>query len=219
MLAFLGAAATAGGTASSACGVPGYSYAGFQNARVAHGVRATVVPLAEPQVENGHVAAWVGVGERGEDAGRDGAWIQIGFSAFPDGANRIYYEVKQPGAEPRYTEIAAGVPVGAKYRLAVLETRRPGWWRAWITGNPASAPIYLAGSSGRWRPVVTAETWDGGERVCNRFAYRFEAVAVAAARGGSWTGFVAGDRFQDPGYQALLKTRTVFVARATGWPS
>jgi hypothetical protein len=87
-----------------------------------------------------------------------------------------------------------------------------------VNGRPASRPIYLPGSTARWRPIATAEAWDGGSGVCNRFAFRFERVEVASAPGGSWTRFRSGPRFQDKGYRlSLLDTTTSFVAAsATG---
>lgn len=225
LLAGVAAAASSGalvgdgqGATGGACGVPGYSYAGFQDAQTAHGIRATLMPLARPQVESGHVAAWVGVGGTGLGAGGSDAWIQIGLSSFSDGVSRLYSEVNQPSIGPRYTELATGVSVGARHRVVVLEVAsRPGWWRVWLDGTPASTPLYLPGSTRRWRPIATAETWDGGRRVCNRFAYRFERVAVVKARGGSWTPFVVGHRFQGPGYRVLLERPGVFSARAAGW--
>ncbi len=211
-----GVTAAASDAASGSCGVRGYSYAGVQDARVAHGIRATLTLLAQPQVEDGHVAAWVGVGGPGEGSGGSDAWIQIGLSAFLDGVSHLYFEVDQPGTGPRYTELASTLPVGARYQVAVLEVgSRPGWWRVWLNGAPDSDPVYLAGSSGRWRPMAIAETWDGGRPVCNRFAYRFERVAIAAAPGGAWKPFVTGDRFEDPGYRVRLLTQTAFLASST----
>jgi hypothetical protein len=198
---------------SAGCGTSGYSYAGFQHAYGAPGIRATVTPLERPEVESGHVAAWVGVGGRGLGAGGTDAWIQIGISTFSDGASHLYYEVNRHQAGVRYTPL--GVPVGVRHRVAVRElAARRGWWRAWLDGKPVSPAVHLAGSSGRWRPVATAETWDGGRRVCNSFAYRFAAVAVVT--GGSWSRFVVGHRFQDPGYRVVRTTKSVFVARAVG---
>jgi hypothetical protein len=72
--------------------------------------------------------------------------------------------------------------------------------------------VYLPGSNGRWRPIATAETWDGGRRVCNLFSYRFGRVSVAG-RGGAWRSFRSGYRFQDPGYR-VLGSRNGFLARA-----
>src|SRR5918995_4392858 len=113
---------------SSRCGTSGYSYAGLQHAHAAPGIRATVTPLERPDVESGHVAAWVGVGGRGLGAGGTDAWIQIGVSSFSDGASHLYYEINRPGAGPRYTPL--DVPLGVRHRVAVRElaTRR-GWWR------------------------------------------------------------------------------------------
>ena len=207
---------TAGPTASAVagrCGASGYSYAGLQHAYAAPGIRATVTPLERPEVESGHVAAWVGVGGSGLGAGGTDAWIQIGISTLSDGASLLYYEVNRPQTGPRYTPL--DVPVGVRHRVAVLElpTRR-GWWRAWLDGKPVSPAVHLPGSSGHWRPIATAETWDGGRRVCNRFAFRFAAVAVVTR--GAWSRFVVGHRFQDPGYVVARTTSSVFVARTVG---
>jgi hypothetical protein len=202
--------------ASGGCGTSaGYSYAGFQHAYPAPGIRATITTLSRPEVESGHVAAWVGIGGRGLGAGGTDAWIQIGVSSFSDGPSELFYEVNSAGAGVRYTPL--GVPAGVRYRVAVRElAARRGWWQAWLDGNPVSPAIHLPGSSGRWRPIATAETWDGGRRVCNRFAYRFAAVAVGTRS--SWSGFVVGHRFQDPGYRAMRMTSSMFMARAMERP-
>ena len=55
-------------------------------------------------------------------------------------------------------------------------------------------------------PIATAEAWDGGASVCNRFAYRFDRIEIAHARGGSWHAFQTGFRFEDSGYQVSLQT-------------
>lgn len=201
----------AGATAVEACGKAGYSYAGFQSAGAAHGVRATLAALASPQVRNGHVAAWVGVGGVGAGpTGRD-QWLQVGLNAFPGTGSNLYYEVSR-GGTPSYHELAAGVEAGTRHRVAVLEVAaRPGWWRVWLDARPVSRPIYLPGSSGRFAPIATAEAWDGGTRVCNRFAYRFDRLAVAGNRGGTWRRFAWGQRFQDRGYR-LTRGRGSFVA-------
>jgi hypothetical protein len=197
---------------SETCGRPGYSYAGFQNVAAAHGVAATVSALSLPTVRSGHTAAWVGVGGPGAANGRD-AWIQIGLASFAEAGIRLYLEVTQPGRGPRYQEIAAKVPPGSRHRLVVRELK-PNWWRAWVDGSPVSSPVYLPASSGRWHPIATAESWDGGTRTCNRFEYRFERVLVARARGGAWRPFVRGFRFEDPGYRVVpLGGGTGFLAR------
>ena len=201
--------------AVSACGRSGYSYAGLAANSPARGVRAFVVPLGNPYVESGHVAAWVGVGGPGLGTGGTDAWIQVGLASFRGtDDSRLYFETNRPGIGPRYTQVRAAVAPGARHRMAVAEmVHRPGWWRVWVDGSPVSEPVFLPGSHGRWRPIATAETWDGGQRVCNLFSYRFDRLAVAGARGGVWYRFRTGGRFQDPGYRVLSGTRG-FVARA-----
>jgi hypothetical protein len=209
-------AAAKGGAAGGRC-VPGYSYAGVQDARRAHGVRATLVELSKPAVEDGHVAAWVGVGGPGAGPQGSDAWVQIGLSAFSDGSSRMYFEVNQPGASPTYTEVAATVATGTRHDVAAIEiAARPNWWRLWVDGAAVSPPLHLPGSSGRWNPIATAEAWDGGKAVCNRFAYRFEHVSVAVRRGGSWTPVVVGSVFRDRGYRVVREPGSAFVADAVG---
>ena len=194
----------------------GYTYAGRLNATRAHGVRATLTALSKPQVADGHVAAWVGVGGVGEGPNGSDAWIQVGLSAFPGSESRLYYEVTRPGAAPSYHELVSGVRTGARFRVAVLEmSKRPNHWRIWLNGKPVSAPVKLRGSSGRWRPIATAESWTGTGPACNRFNYRFEGVRVAAANGGSWRSFVGGHTFLDSGYRLVDRGRTTFVATTT----
>jgi hypothetical protein len=201
-------------TAGSACGQAGYSYAGFQAVSPAHGVRADLVALGSPQVESGHVAAWVGVGGPGQGAGGSDAWIQVGLASFQGNESRLYFEINRPGAGPRYTEVLSHVAPGSRHRVSVLEVfRHPGWWRVWVDGAAVSQSVFLPGSSGRWRPIATAETWDGGRRVCNLFSYRFGRVSVAGP-GGAWRRFQSGYRFQDPGYRVLGSSRHGFLARA-----
>ena len=74
---------------------------------------------------------------------------------------------------------------------------RPGWWRIWVDGQVVTDPIRLRGSSGRWAPIVTAESWDGGVESCNEFAFEFERVSVSYGGGGSWRPFVSAHRFVD----------------------
>lgn len=205
------------GAPTFGCGVlNGYAYAGAQDIRVAHGIQANVVALTRPLVGRGHVAAWVGVGGPGQGSGGSDAWIQIGLNAFSDGSSHLYFEVNRPGTGPQYRQLATQVRVGVRYRLAVLETEsRRGWWRVWLDGAPASAAFYLPGSDG-WRPMFTAERWSGDRQACDRFSYRFERVAVAKAAGGSWTPFVAGARFHDPGYQLVPEQKSSYVAFTGG---
>ena len=222
------AAAAVGAPSSDArrsthCGQRGYSYAGYESVVRAHGVSATVVPLATPHVQSGHVAAWVGLG--GPRLGPNGTdeWIQVGMNAFPGGESTIYYEVTRPNSPRIYQEVDPRVTPGERHWIAVLEMAyRKNFWRVWVDGKPVSKPIYLPASSGRWRPIATAETWDGFTPACNGFRYRFERVQAAMGRGGAWRRFVSGHRFQDPGYrvqrlESLRRRATRFLALRVGF--
>jgi hypothetical protein len=195
------------------CGNAGYSYAGFRSADRGHGIRATLVALARPSVTDGHVAAWVGVGGAGEGPRGSDQWLQVGLSAFNGTGSRLYYEVTTGGAPPRYHQVVSEIAPGQRSHVAVLElSKRPNWWRVWLNGQAASRPIHLPGSSGRFHPIATAETWDGGVRGCNRFKYRFGDLRVASARGGRWKPFVRAQRFLDRGYRVTTVAETTFVA-------
>jgi hypothetical protein len=211
---FAALAATAAAPAAQAgCGTNGYAYAGLQSLHRGHGIRATLTARRAPNVRSGHVGAWVGVG--GVGLGPNGAdeWLQVGLSAFAEGPSRLYFEVTRPGASPRYAELASAVEPGRAVDVAVLEmSARPEWWRVWVDGKPATEPIHLPGSSGRWRPMAVAESWDGGRGVCNGFDYAFERVRVARARGGSWKPFASGYRWQDGAYRVVQQARASFLA-------
>jgi len=194
------------------CGKAGYSYAGFRSADRGHGVSGTLVALARPSVSDGHVAAWIGVGGSGEGPNGTDQWLQIGLAAFNGTGSRLYYEVTTGGAPPRYHELVSEIAPGQRSRVAVLETKRRNWWRVWLNGKPVSNPIHMPGSSGRFRPIATAETWDGGVRGCNRFRYHFGSLRVASSRGGGWKPFVRAQRFLDRGYRVTTVADTSFVA-------
>ena len=183
-------AAGAGASPALACGSGGgYSYAGVAAPSRAFGIAASVTPVGAFNVRAGHVAGWVGVGGPGEGPNGSDEWLQVGFSGFPsvDG-NDLYYELTLPNGQPTYHQVASGLPVGKPARFAVLEMHnRPNWWRVWVNGSPASGPIHLPESHGRWAPIATAESWDGGTGgACNGFLYRFDRVSIAHAPGGGW---------------------------------
>jgi hypothetical protein len=180
-----------GGAARAfACGNnSGYSYAGLGAQSNAFGISAFITPLDAFDILNGHVAGWVGVGGPGEGPNGSNEWIQIGYSGFPSiTGSDIYYEVALPGRFPTYHQVSAGLPNGTLSRVTVLEMyRRPNWWRVWLNHRPVSPPIRLPGSHGRWSPIATAESWDGGTGgACNTFLYRFRHVSIAHAPGGGW---------------------------------
>ena len=165
-------------------GSKGYAYAGHQATSVAHGIRATITPTAPANVVAGHVAGWIGVGGPGQGANGQTMWLQVGVASIPDTPTMVYAEITRRGRDPQFVQLLQNVRVGESHKVAVLEiSGRPNWWRVWLDGKPATDPILLEGSTNRWRPIATGESWNGGEAVCNRFAFRFEGVAVAELRG------------------------------------
>jgi hypothetical protein len=165
-----------------------------------HGVRATILLTRAPSIEAGHVAGWVGVGGPGQGANGGNAWIQAGIAAMPGLPPMVYAEIAREGSDPEFLVLAGSVEVGRSHRLAVLEmSGRKGWWRVWLDGQPATAPVRLHGSSGRWAPIATAESWNGRSAACNSFGFRFERVSVSYGGGGSWRPFVSAHRFLDQG--------------------
>jgi hypothetical protein len=196
--------ATAGRSSCEAAAAAngGYTYAGSQADFRGHGVRATISAVRAPDVAAGHVAGWVGVGGPKQGADGEDAWIQVGIAAIPGMSQFLYAEITRGGRAPRFVLLEEAVAVGESRRVAVLEMgRRPGWWRVWVDGSAVTEPIHLRGSSGRWAPIATAESWSGGAPACNGFAFRFERVSVSYGGGGSWRPFVPGYRFLDGGYR------------------
>lgn len=182
-------------------GSAGYAYAGHQAAAQAHGVRATITPIAPAQVLAGHVAGWIGVGGPGQGPNGETEWIQIGIASLPNTPTMIYAEITAPGRDPAFIPLVQDVKVGESHRLAVLEMRgQPDWWRVWLNGQAVSEPVHLPGSHKLWRPIVTAESFNNHQPVCNTFAFRFERVGVAQGLGGSWRPFQPGYDFLDRGY-------------------
>jgi hypothetical protein len=182
-------AVLAAAPAALACGSGGYSYAGLSAPAHAFGIGAVVTPVGAFDVKSGHVAGWVGVGGPGQGPGGSDEWLQVGFSGFPGlTSSNLYYELTLPSGQPTYHEIATDLPFGQPMRVAVLEMRgRTDWWRVWVNGSAASQPIRLPGSHGRWSPIATAESWDGGTGgTCNGFLYRFHGISLARVPGGGW---------------------------------
>jgi len=196
--------ATAAGRAciADAAGNGGYTYAGHQATRKGHGVRATISAVREPGVVAGHVAGWIGLGGPGLGPNGEDMWIQVGLASVNGLGTFLYAEIARPGRDPQFILLEENVPLGESRRLAVLEmSRRPERWRIWVDGQPVTKPIHLRGSAERWAPIATAESWNGGQRTCNSFAFRFERVSVSHGRGGSWFAFRPGYRFQDGDYK------------------
>ena len=190
--------ASAGRACISGASSGGYSYAGHQAAYHGHGVRATITATRAPTVEAGHVAGWVGVGGPGQGANGGDEWIQAGIAAMPGMDPFIYTEITREGAAPKLELLQGGIAVGRSHKIAVLELAgRPGRWRVWVDGQAVTETVALRGSSGRWAPIATAESWNAGTATCNSFGFRFERVSVSYGGGGSWRPFVPGHRFLD----------------------
>jgi hypothetical protein len=192
------------GASSAGCGesAGGYAYAGYQAASTAHGVRATITMLSTPNVGTGHVAAWIGIGGRESGPGGADSWLQAGLAALPGEKPLVYVEIVRPNRRPEFRTIAANVVAGRAHRLAVLEVKqRPGWWRVWVDGSLAVEAVRLVGMAGGWKPIATAESLNREGQACNTFAFRFQNVALADARGGSWRPFSPGRRFLNSGYR------------------
>jgi hypothetical protein len=199
LAALVGASTRASAGRACATGVDtgGYSYAGHQATYRGHGVRATIALTRAPSVEAGHVAGWVGVGGPGQGPNGEDEWIQAGIASMPGVEPLIYAEVTRDGT-PELIPIEEGIAVGRSHKIAVLEiATRPGSWRVWVDGQAVTDPLELRGSSGRWAPIATAESWNAGTAACNAFAFRFERVSVSYGGGGSWRPFVSAHRFLD----------------------
>lgn len=192
--------------APAACDGP-YAYAGIAGWQPARGVAATLSVDAAPRLVAGHVAAWVGVGGRGLGPNGSDAWIQAGLNALPDGVNRLYVEYTRPGEAPTYREVARGVPAGREHRVGVVMRGRDRWIVV-VDGRRVAGPVTLPGST-RWRPVATAESWNGRRPVCNRLRYRFRNVSALVGR--QWRPLTDAGVIRRRGY-AITRSGASFLA-------
>jgi hypothetical protein len=195
-------AALVGTPRALACGSNGYSYAGLGAPEPALGISATLTSVADFDVTNGHVAAYIDVGGPGQGPRGTNEWLQAGLSRFPSvTGSDVYYEVALPGRFPVYHQLAAGVAAGTAVNVALREIyRRPNWWRVWLNGRAASNPIRLPYSHDRWGPIATAEGWNGGTGGgCSPFLYRFNRIQIARGRGGTWHPLSGGFAIRNAG--------------------
>jgi hypothetical protein len=209
----------AGASSAFACGNGGYTYAGVAAPTRAYGIRAAITPLSPFNILDGHVAGWVGVGGPNQGPGGSDEWLQVGFSGFPAPAgNNLYYELMLPSGNPVYHQIAAGLPAGKAANVAVLEmSGRPDVWRVWVNGSPVSKPLRLPGSHGRFAPIATAESWDGGSGgTCNGFLYRFRGVSVASSPGGGWQPLAGGTTIKSASTRLAANARFASFLAAEG---
>jgi hypothetical protein len=208
----VGAVFASGAVAARTYCAKSYSYAGLIGSQTAHGVRTKLTVVKDPDVRNGHVAGWVGVG--GEGMGPNGTteWIQVGYSGYSWEESTLYFEVTRPYGYPRYTAVQTVQP-GESHNVGVSEMRkRHNWWRVWVDGKPVSKPIHLPGSHGTWEPVATAESWNADSGRCNSFKYSFSHVAFATRPNRGWTLLTDAYKLEDSGYR-VRRWNGGFVAR------
>ena len=200
--------------ATAGCGIASYSYAGVSSLETRYGVGAQITAVRKPAVAKGHVAAWVGVGGSGLGPNDTSEWLQVGISAKPGEDPALYYEVARPNQTPRYVMLKGHLPLGRAYNVAVLEaTGHPGSWLVWVNGSKMTQRIYLPGSHGAWRPVATAESWNGDKTgTCNAYAFRFGQVRVATKPGGSWQPLEGGRVLADVGYRLQHESHGALLA-------
>jgi len=192
-----------------------YDYAGIQDERPHAGIRATVRMLRIPRVAAGHVAGWLGVGGPGKGPNGTDEWLQIGFDGFQTEELQIYYEVTLPNKPPTYHTVKASLSLNEQHLLSVLEVGgESGHWRVWLDNKAVSPVITLTGSHGHFSPQALGETWNGGTRKCNRYAYGFNAVRVAQTPGGSWMTAKTGYRWENGLNRLIPIAPSSFVARS-----
>lgn len=184
----------------------GYSYAGVQNPSAAYGVSASLSLVNLPSVASGHVAAWVGVGGAGLGPGGSDVWLQVGIARDAGGADELYYEVKRPGDEhAQYVSLGPAYLRDA-HKVAVVERRgMRDSWQVFVDGSRVGPAYTLPGSHGKFQPVATAESWDGGQRSCNGYAFDFSELAVATQPGRAWQPFQLARVLRDPAYTLALR--------------
>ena len=212
------ALAAACSAASPAPAAAGYSYAGLIGKHGPHGIAASLTALQAPVVQDGHVAAWVGVGGRNEGPGGQDEWLQVGLNSGRGSGNTLYYEWTRPGDTIHYVQVAQSLPVGRAIPVMVLQmSGSAGTWRVWVNGSPVGDPVVLPGSDGTLTPMATAENWDGGVGASNSYEYGFDGVRVARTAGGVWRPFANATPRQDAGNRLQLSSSS-FVASTLDVP-
>ena len=211
--ALLGALATAcifaGSALADSCGNPGYSYAGVVASTRVSGVSATISASAAPQVENGNVSGWIGIGRTGV-AGKRGA-LRVGLLSDSAGT-RLYFEVLRPAGWVRH--LGQQVALAEQHTVKVMSTRRhPNRWRVWVDGRAVSRAIPLTRRPRPQRAMATAESWDGGVATCNHFRYTFGPVKVKSR--GVWQRLAGPRVVEDPGYAVVQNRPARFLAANT----
>jgi Polysaccharide lyase len=192
--------------AESACGKPGYSYAGVVTAKRMAGVSAVISARVSPQVESGDVSGWIGLGRVSVNGKR--GLVRVGLLARPDGTIRLYYETRR--GTGWFRRVGPLVQPGERHRVKVSRLRHT--YRRWhvvIDGHQVGRKFKLGNGLRRLRAVATAESWDGGTPACNHFLYSFGRVRTRGPWG--WRN-VRARKLQDPGYKVFQRHRARFLA-------
>jgi hypothetical protein len=193
----------------TSCSSHGYTYAGLAQNDAVHGVSATVTAVSAPRVAGGHVAAWVGVGGRGEAPGGTSAWLQAGLATYRGGGSRLYYELMLPTGR-RYVELARDVRAGTRFTVAVLELA-PGTWHVVVDGRAVSPAFALPVSSSGLPAIVTAESWATTTQACNQYAFGFAGAQFIGADG-MWHAFSKPQIIVSSSTQITRRSKTGFLA-------
>ena len=208
-------------TGAATCDQGAYAYAGIGGREPVRGVSARIAPASAPTVRDGHVDGWVGVGGPGQGPNGTDEWIQIGLTSMASQPKTsIYYEVVRPGHADVTHWLSHSVRLGDRHTFAVREvTGRPNWWRVWLDGSAASAPVFLASSHDQWTAQAIGESWTGETAgACNTYSYAFANVRLQSARSGAWSAFGHVRHFQDRHYQLVRQSSSSFLARSVVVP-
>jgi hypothetical protein len=196
----------------TSCAAHGYTYAGLAQNDAVHGVSATLTAVSAPRVAGGHVAAWVGVGERGAWPNGTSAWLQAGLAAYRSGGSRLYYELMLPNGR-RYVELARSLRPGARFTVSVLEIS-PGRWQVVVDGRAASPAFGLPMSSVGLPAIVTAESWATATQSCNRYAFGFAGAQFVGADG-TWHDFSKPQIIVSSSTRITRRSTTGFLASSS----
>src|SRR5262249_7867676 len=102
-----------------------------------------------------------------------------------------------------------------KHVVAVLEVAgKPGTWRAWVDNRPASPPVSLPQSHGKFRPQALGESWNDGAVTCNVYDYGFGNIQIVDANRGGWkAASLFGYAWNDKQNQTIKQSSNAFEAR------
>ena len=187
--------------ADGACTDAGYTEGGASTGAHTHGISAHVRPLSRPNVQNGVVTAWVGIGPTNTPPDKLLGFLHVGVIALPVQSPRLFWEYRRPGTATTIRHLRKYIRIGTRHRVAVREVAgRPGRWRVWIDRRIVS-PAMNVRRVGGWRPRVMIESLPDRTTSCNNFKYRFSRVSVVRRLGTHepWRRLIRAYTFRSPG--------------------